>query len=96
MVIQGPVYPAGLGEIYERLVKLPQITLRDTRKADDGSYLFDVSLGHPTPLVTILKQMENVAEVSVGPQPVGDHIANGSEGLRVWRNRIQRQRQGSS
>ena len=82
VVIQGPVYPAGLGEIYERLVKLPQITLRDTRKADDGSYLFDVSLGHPTPLVTILKQMENVAEVSVGPQPVGDHIANGSEGAQ--------------
>ena len=67
LVIQAPVNLAGLGEIYERLVQLRDVTLRDTRKADDGSYVISLSLGHPTPLLSILRHLENVAVARVGP-----------------------------
>ena len=64
LVIRAPVNLAALGEIYERLVQLEDVTLRDTRKADDGSYVINLTLGGPTPLLDILRRLENVGEAS--------------------------------
>ena len=78
VVIQAPVYPAALGGIYERLGQLPNVTLRDTRKADDGSYVINLSLGDPTPLVSVLKHLDKVAEVSVGPPAMDVGVRDGT------------------
>ena len=71
VIIQAPVYPAGLGEVYDRLGKLQDITLRDTGYADDGSFEIDLSLRHPTPLLNILGHLDTVAEVNVGGLEMG-------------------------
>ena len=60
LVIRAPVNLAALGEIYERLVQLEDVTLRDTRRSDDGSYVINLTLGGPTPLLDILGHLENV------------------------------------
>ena len=70
LVIRAPVNLAGLGEIYERLVQLEDVTLRDTRKSDDGSYVINLNLGNPTPLIDILSRLDNVAEAEAGPPPL--------------------------
>lgn len=71
VIIQAPVYPAGLGEVYDRLGKLQDITLRDTGYAGDGSFEIDLSLRHPTPLLNILGHLDTVAEVNVGGLEMG-------------------------
>ena len=78
VVIQAPVYPAALGGIYERLGQLSNVTLRDTRKADDGSYVINLSLGDATPLVSVLKHLDKVAEVSVGPPVMDGGVLDGA------------------
>ncbi len=72
LVIRAPVNLAALGEIYERLVQLEDVTLRDTRKADDGSYVINLTLGGPTPLLDILGRLENVQDVSPQDGESGD------------------------
>ncbi len=69
---------AGLGEIYERLVQLEDVTLRDTRKSDDGSYVINLNLGNPTPLIDILSRLDNVAEAEAGPPPLRGADGDGS------------------
>ena len=69
---------AGLGEIYERLVQLEDVTLRDTRKSDDGSYIINLTLGNPTPLIDILSRLDNVAEADAGPPPLRGADGDGS------------------
>ena len=64
LVIRAPVNLAALGEIYERLVQLEDVTLRDTRKSDDGSYVINLTLGGPTPLLDLLSRLENVDDAS--------------------------------
>lgn len=64
LVVQAPVNLAALGEIYERLVQLEDVTLRDTRKSNDGSYVINLTLGGPTPLLDILSGLGSVAEAS--------------------------------
>jgi len=71
VIIQAPVYPAGLGEVYDRLGKLQDVTLRDTGYADDGSFEIDFSLRHPTPLLNILGHLDTVAEVNIGGLEMG-------------------------
>ena len=78
LVIRAPVNLAGLGEIYERLVQLQDVTLRDTRKSDDGSYVINLTLGNPTPLLDILSQLDNVAEADSGPPPLRGADGDGS------------------
>jgi len=76
VIIQAPVYPAGLGEVYDRLGKLQDITLRHTGYTADGSFEIDLSLRHPTPLLNILGHLDTVAEVNVGGLEMG-----GSDGI---------------
>jgi len=71
VIIQAPVYPAGLGEVYDRLAKLQDVTLRDTGYADDGSFEIDFSLRRPTPLLNILGHLDTVAEVNIGGLEMG-------------------------
>ena len=78
LVIRAPVNLAGLGEIYERLVQLEDVTLRDTRKSDDGSYVINLTLGNPTPLIDILSRLDNVAEAEAGPPPLRGAEGDGS------------------
>ena len=78
LVIRAPVNLAGLGEIYERLVQLEDVTLRDTRKSDDGSYVINLTLGNPTPLIDILSRLDNVAEAEAGPPPLRGADGDGS------------------
>ena len=78
LVIRAPVNLAGLGEIYERLVQLEDVTLRDTRKSDDGSYVINLTLGNPTPLIDILSRLDNVAEADAGPPPLRGAEGDGS------------------
>lgn len=78
VIIQAPVYPAGLGEVYQRLEQLQDITLRDTSRAGDGSYVIKLSLGCPTPLLNVLRHLENVADVSVGPPAMSSAVGDGS------------------
>ncbi|MFQ5872534.1 MAG: hypothetical protein ACE5JL_01845 [Dehalococcoidia bacterium] len=80
VTLQEPVHLAGLGEICQRLGNLPGATLGDTRREDNGSYDITVSLGSPTPLVTILDQLEEVAEVSVEHVETPGGAVDGSEG----------------
>ncbi len=78
LVIRAPVNLAGLGEIYERLVQLEDVTLRDTRKSDDGSYVINLTLGNPSPLIDILTRLDNVAEADAGPPPLRGADGDGS------------------
>ena len=75
LVIQAPLHLAGLGEVYECLLQLEDVTLRDTRESDDGSYVINFTLGNPTPLIDILSRLENVAAANAGPPPL--HSADG-------------------
>ena len=78
--LQGLVHPGGLGEICQRLANLPSISLQDTRREADGSFDITVSLANPIPLVKILNQLEDVAEVSVELPGIPGGISDGPEG----------------
>ena len=80
--LQGPVHPEGLGEICQRLAALPSVSLQDTRKEADGSFDITVSLRYPTPLVKILNQLEDVAEVSVERPGTPRGVGDGREGAQ--------------
>ena len=83
VVIQAPVHPAGLGEVYGRLGRLRGVSVRDTSRADDGSYVINLSFGSPTPLSSIFETLENIADVSVGPGDIGAPPAMGPERRRA-------------
>jgi len=79
VVVQAPVSSMGLGEIFGRLMKLEDVTLRDTHKTDDGSHIISLSLEHPVPLLSILKHSGNVAEVVVEQPGIGEERGGGAE-----------------
>lgn len=79
VVIQAPVYTVGMGEVYNRLVQIQDVTMRDTQKEDDGSYVITLSLGQPTPLLDILKVLEKVDEVNIESTGIGVNGGDGGE-----------------
>ncbi len=79
VVLQAPVNPAGLGEIYSRLEELADLAVRNVGREGDGSYVINFSVRRPIALLGILKHLEIVAEVRVEP-PVATGDGNGTSG----------------
>ena len=91
VVLQAPVNPAGLGEIYARLEELADIAVRNVGREGDGSYVINFSVRRPTAILGILEHIEIVADVRVEPPAAtgdgngtsGDGKSSGASGARI-------------